>query len=599
MDDRILSIVPSRNVVGPGAKFICVESCVVTTFRDFSKRSLRTVIKTGLAVGLVGVTMPDLIGPAQAQWERPRPEPQTRATNRKTQTKAVPAPVLARTPEAGSPLLALVSIGAQRLDIYDRKGLVASSPISSGRTGHESPQGVYSIIEKKEEHFSNLYDDASMPFMQRITWSGVAMHAGALPGYPASHGCLRLPHGFARTWFELTKLNTRVVITQNPTTPVSISHPALFEPRATSAQTPMPTWGLVTRNASVEAPVLVEVSLPHSESAVSASPIETARNRQKAAAGRAMVTIKAVEDARRAAKAAQLAAVKAERDVKAAEAAHKRAAPRLVAAERTVAAARTEAVKEAAEHAKTKVIEDLEKLIAAYDDAKTTAAQKSTALTEAQSAIKTADEARLAAQADVRDAARLSEPISVFVSRATQRVYIRQNREAVLDLPMTIRYPTQPLGTHVFTAMAASDTTRSVDWSLVTAAAKSTDGLAEEPGSVKGRSLTHASATTSHVREQALAALDRLEFPKEILDRVLPSLHVGSSLIVSDLGPSFETGKGTDFIVQTRGEEEARASVRRIVAEKRVGRGFERERDRRFVATPYRVSRSSSSWWWD
>ena len=137
MDDRILSIVPSRNVVGPGAKFICVESCVVTTFRDFSKRSLRTVIKTGLAVGLMGVTMPDLIGPAQAQWERPRPEPQIRATNRKTQTKAVPAPVLARTPEAGSPLLALVSIGAQRLDIYDRKGLVASSPISSGRTGHE------------------------------------------------------------------------------------------------------------------------------------------------------------------------------------------------------------------------------------------------------------------------------------------------------------------------------------------------------------------------------------------------------------------------------------------------------------------------------
>ena len=124
------------------------------------------------------------------------------------------------------PLLAVVSIGAQRLSVYDKNGQILTSRVSSGRTGFETPQGVFAVIERNREHFSNLYDDAPMPNMQRITWSGVAMHAGKLPGYPASHGCIRLPHVVSERLFELTKLGTRVVVTESDTAPVAFDpHP--------------------------------------------------------------------------------------------------------------------------------------------------------------------------------------------------------------------------------------------------------------------------------------------------------------------------------------------------------------------------------------
>jgi len=111
---------------------------------------------------------------------------------------------------AGQPLMAIVSIGEQRVTIYDAQGRILRAPVSSGQTGYETPPGIYSVIQKEAEHYSNLYDDASMPFMQRITWSGIALHAGALPGYPASHGCIRMPHGFAERLFEMTAMGMRV-----------------------------------------------------------------------------------------------------------------------------------------------------------------------------------------------------------------------------------------------------------------------------------------------------------------------------------------------------------------------------------------------------
>ena len=85
---------------------------------------------------------------------------------------------------AGVPLLAVVSLNDQRVTIYDAEGKVLRAPVSTGQTGYETPAGIYSILEKNREHYSNLYDDASMPFMQRITWSGIALHAGVLPGRP-------------------------------------------------------------------------------------------------------------------------------------------------------------------------------------------------------------------------------------------------------------------------------------------------------------------------------------------------------------------------------------------------------------------------------
>jgi L,D-transpeptidase catalytic domain len=127
------------------------------------------------------------------------------------------------------PLILLVSIGSQRVTVYDNGEPIASSPISSGRAGHLTPTGVFSVIQKDKWHHSNLYSDAPMPYMQRITWSGVALHAGILPGYPASHGCIRLPEAFAVRLWGMTRIGARVVVTRNDVAPFEIDHPGLAE----------------------------------------------------------------------------------------------------------------------------------------------------------------------------------------------------------------------------------------------------------------------------------------------------------------------------------------------------------------------------------
>ncbi len=125
------------------------------------------------------------------------------------------------------PLIISISIEKQRLRIYDARGFFAETPISTGMKGHPTPMGVFSIIQKHKFHHSNIYSGAPMPYMQRITWSGVAMHAGVLPGYPASHGCIRMPMAFAIKMWNWTKMGARVVVTPGELTPSSFSHPLL------------------------------------------------------------------------------------------------------------------------------------------------------------------------------------------------------------------------------------------------------------------------------------------------------------------------------------------------------------------------------------
>lgn len=129
-----------------------------------------------------------------------------------------------------SPPTVLVSLRKQRLRVFDGTREITSSRISSGKAGFATPTGVFSILEKKVYHESNIYDGAPMPFMQRVTWSGIALHAGVVPGYPASHGCVRLPHAFSKSLFQLTSVGARVIITQDEANPVAFSHPALFKP---------------------------------------------------------------------------------------------------------------------------------------------------------------------------------------------------------------------------------------------------------------------------------------------------------------------------------------------------------------------------------
>ena len=120
---------------------------------------------------------------------------------------------------ASGPLTLVVSLSRQRVSVYEGMNRIAEAPISSGRQGYPTPTGIFTILQKNRIHYSNLYDSAPMPFMQRLTWSGVALHAGHLPGYPDSHGCIRLPFGFARELFALTRLGTRVIVTREDPAP--------------------------------------------------------------------------------------------------------------------------------------------------------------------------------------------------------------------------------------------------------------------------------------------------------------------------------------------------------------------------------------------
>ena len=118
------------------------------------------------------------------------------------------------TPELApsGPLVIVVSLPEQRAHVYRNGTRIGVSTISSGKPGHETPTGVFPILQKREEHYSNLYNNAPMPYMQRLTWDGIALHAGRIPGKPASHGCIRLPMAFAKSLFAATERGVTVVV---------------------------------------------------------------------------------------------------------------------------------------------------------------------------------------------------------------------------------------------------------------------------------------------------------------------------------------------------------------------------------------------------
>ncbi|NJM35899.1 MAG: L,D-transpeptidase family protein, partial [Rhodomicrobium sp.] len=133
-------------------------------------------------------------------------------------------------PLDNGPLFAVVSIADQQIAIYNDTGLAASSPVSTGMRGYSTPTGIFSILQKRRWHRSNIYSGAPMPMMQRLTWSGIALHAGHLPGYPASHGCIRMPASFAERFFGATRIGYRVIIAPRSTVPLQIAHAALPNP---------------------------------------------------------------------------------------------------------------------------------------------------------------------------------------------------------------------------------------------------------------------------------------------------------------------------------------------------------------------------------
>ena len=166
-----------------------------------------------------------------------RPSAKTAATPKETNAK----------PQG--PLIIAVSIEHQKVRVYDANGLFAESPVSTGMKGHPTPMGVFSVIQKHKLHHSNIYSNAPMPYMQRITWSGVAMHAGVLPGYPASHGCIRMPMAFAMKMWNWTRMGARVIVTPGQVTPASFTHPLLVAQKVV----PQP---LIANDPATDAPAV-------------------------------------------------------------------------------------------------------------------------------------------------------------------------------------------------------------------------------------------------------------------------------------------------------------------------------------------------------
>ena len=131
-----------------------------------------------------------------------------------------------------------MSIRDQRISVYDNGSLIARSSVSTGVPSYPTPLGVFSVISKQRWHRSNIYSAAPMPYMQRITWSGIALHAGVLPGYPASHGCIRLTDDFAVRLWDLTKRGTRVIIARDNVRPFEVINPHLFVSKSTVSVSP-------------------------------------------------------------------------------------------------------------------------------------------------------------------------------------------------------------------------------------------------------------------------------------------------------------------------------------------------------------------------
>jgi lipoprotein-anchoring transpeptidase ErfK/SrfK len=500
-----------------------------------------------------------------------------------------------REKQSHGPLVLNVSLKTQRVTVYDAAGEVTSAPISSGRVGFPTPTGVFTVLEKNKIHYSNLYDSAPMPNMQRITWSGVALHAGQLPGYPASHGCIRLPHGFSKKLYGMTKLGTRVIVSRDPVAPEPISHKRLFaafppEDQTASLPARAPTQVADASNSTV--PVAPEASTAGGDSSSIGPPRPTYRQRRLAELAElearlrtagyqrmeaeilAVRAAKAAHLTRAALNRAKLAALPFERAAREAADNRDRAAREIAAltkrletatrmtdrdrqrtADKLVALqSKLPALEAAAAASEVQAAKAAEAVAAAEgpaaeDESKRRAAVENLARASAELAAAVA-----ADQSNKRREARRALPVSVFISRATERLYIRQGYEPVLEVPVTFDEPDQPVGTHVFTAHDYKAGKTEMVWTVVSIPYTAPAA----PVAKKQRDRRDAKAepppvpVAHRLPQTAAAALERITIPEEVREQIADVMKPGSSLVISDNKLSGETGKYTDFIVSLR-----------------------------------------------
>jgi hypothetical protein len=472
-------------------------------------------------------------------------------------------------PPTGTPVLAVVAIKEQRITIYGTDGKMMQAPVSTGQRGYETPAGVFSILEKQREHYSNLYDDASMPFMQRLTWSGIALHAGALPGRPASHGCIRMPHSFAGQLFDVTRAGMRVVVAPADISPIEISHPLLFRP------------GLIVSEPRLQS---IMARSGANQDATGAAPIDAVSARTWRAvaaenAAKAEAAIKAVTETK-------MEAAKLSSERRLAEKALRSAEFRLKTAERSLEWARSERLTERAEKDNAKALELLTESRRRLDAAKAEAQLKIDAEEAGRAAADTANVAMVTAQEAAKLAEKKLAPVTVFVSRKTQRLYVRQAFQPILDAPVTIRDPDKPIGTTIFTAAHYVNDSADLRWTA----------LSMSKPDPAPRRTKRAEAVTD--TQAAKAVLERISIPVDLVERINEVASPGASLIISDeaMHPR-ETGKATDFIVVMSELPQGGLTIRPRGPNR--DRAFHRDRaSHRDRESPYRRSPSGNPFFW-
>jgi L,D-transpeptidase catalytic domain len=462
------------------------------------------------------------------------------------------------------PLLVVVSIGTQRLSVYDKNGRVLESPVSSGQAGFETPQGVFAIIERNREHFSNIYNEAPMPNMQRITWSGVAMHAGRLPGYAASHGCIRLPMNVSDRLFSMSKLGTRVVVMDHEAAPAAFSHAKLFTVRAEEIQ-PAGIGPAAAKTDTMSLPMMLgaaiispaeaaplPAALPTMFDPFAARPAGTSR-----AAWASELTARA-QKATAIARSAKIKAVAAQKEadrlmsqVLVIERTKSALAAKTDLLEARIAATAKPAVIARAEAEKTASLARLETLLADTDRLRAVEDAKRTEADQFATEAADAEDKRQAAATLAGDANRSLKPVSVFISRKTGKLYVRQGFKPLFEAPVTITDAHMPMGTHVFTAVDTKVGTHDMQWSALSTVGGEPDVEPVLKRNRRGQRVAEA-PPVRRPHMTAATALDRIEIPDNVRQRIGEMLIPGSSLIVSDEGISNETGKGTDFVILTK-----------------------------------------------
>jgi hypothetical protein len=452
---------------------------------------------------------------------------------------------------SGPGALAVVSLRDQRISVYDAEGRAIRARVSSGQTDYETPVGVYSILQKNRDHYSNLYDDAEMPFMQRLTWSGIALHAGALPGYPASHGCVRLPYNFASEIFGLLKIGTRVVVAGDDVAPSEIDHAALWKPTAAGSTRPPATQiAYEPDGEAANRPFEPDLRNWPERQAL----LEQLRSVAAAKATEAEAAAPELDALAKEKKARTTDRAKTAKALKRAEAAKKKVDEWAASAARRIAEAKSDKARKSAEDnaakAATAVAKADEKLAAAKAADEAAGAE----LQRATEAFDTADAVKKKAVATAQEAKRKTQPVSVFVSLKAQRLYVRQGHEPVLDVPISIAEPEKSIGTHVFTAMDYKNDGNDVRWSVVSLRPRPAGATDDEPHTKRKRRAATETPPPPTDLGPATAALDRVTLPPEVVARASEYVWPGSSLIISDEELSKETGKATDFVVLISGE---------------------------------------------